>query len=315
VSAKSALIVGSFGQDGTLLHELLSSRGYRLLGIGRGRLRGDDPSWNEPVDVLDAERVAACVKAFAPDEIYYLAARHHSSQEGRPNDAALLRESWGVNVQGLANFLEAMRVERPAARLFYAASSRIFGFPDRLVVDESARVAPADVYGVTKAAGMSLCRIYRSQHGVYAAAGILFNHESPLRGRQFLSRRIVRGAADIKREMAERLLVGDLSSEADWGSASDFVEAMPMILALPEPDDFVVATGVRRSVQNFVEEAFSALGLDWRMHVEEDPELLKRKTPSIVGDASKLTRATGWKPKTDFAALVRELVQAERGPL
>jgi GDPmannose 4,6-dehydratase len=210
----------------------------------------------------------------------------------------------------LVHFLEAIRRFSPATRLFYAASSHVFGSPRVPLQDEDTPLAPANVYGVTKAAGLLTCRYYRAVHGVYAAAGILYNHESPLRGPGFVSQKIVSGAVDIKCGRRDRLVLGDLSAAVDWGYAPDYVEAMRLILRLPRAEDFVVATGRKRTVRDFVKAVCRRLDLDWRACVAENPGVLTKKKAVLVGNAAKLRRLTGWKPSVDFDGMVDRLVAA-----
>ncbi len=312
---RKAIVVGCDGQDGTLLSDALLAEGCRLIGLSRAGLRGAEPGASGPVPLDDARRIDELVDRFQPDEIYYLAAFQNSSQDAPLDPLELYLRSHEVNVLGLVHFLEAVRRRAPRARLFYASSSHIFGTPTAPLLNESSPLDPGSVYGLTKAAGLLACRLYRSQHSVFAAAGILFNHESPRRKAGFVSKKIVRGALDIRRGATDRLVVGDLSAEADWGYAGDYVEAMRAVLACDRPDEFVVATGEKRSVADFVQAVFGELGLDWKRFVRQDPALLTRSTPPRIGDPSKLSRLTSWKPRTSFAEMTRLLLRAEAASL
>jgi GDPmannose 4,6-dehydratase len=300
---KHAIVVGSEGQDGRLISDLLRKSGCEVLGIGR---RG-------AVDILDPAAVSDAVGKFQPQEIYYLAAVHHASQDHSDSKpGALLRDSFRVNVDGLLNFLDAARSHTPKARLFYAASSHVFGLPVRSPQDEITPLNPACAYGITKVAGIQCCRFYREKHGVFAACGILYNHESIYRRPEFVTRKIVSSAARIQHGKEDKLILGDLSAKVDWGYAPDYVDAVRRILQLPEPQDFVVATGIEHSVQEFVEIAFSSLGLDWRKYVTEQRSIALQRREGLVGDSSKLRRLTGWTPTLDFERMVRLLAaQAE----
>jgi GDPmannose 4,6-dehydratase len=287
----TAIVVGSGGQDGTLLSAHLRARGVDVHGIAK------------------PERdVARIVAETNPDEVYYLAAFHHSSQDPPIDPGELLARSTEVHVTNLARWLDAIRA-RPT-RLFYAASSLLFGDPVESPQTERTPMNPTEAYGVTKLAGMTLCHEYRS-NGVFASVGILYNHESPLRAVKFVSKKIVKAAWAIRRGEQEKLVLGSLDAALDWGYAPDFVDAMQRILALPAADDFIVATGELHSVREFVELAFGQLGLDWRAHVEENPSVITRPPLARVGDASKLTRMTGWRPSKGFAEMVRALMDAE----
>lgn len=309
---KRALIVGFRGQDSTLLYERLASSGYEVAAASASGSRRTSGKTFGTLDVRKHEEVRRWVSGFKPDEVYYLAAHHHASEGGADGPEAF-GKAFEVNVLGLVHFLSELRAAGKGPRLFYASSSRVFGSPEAKLVDESAPFKPIDHYGVTKAAGMLACRAHRERYGLYAATGILFNHESELRHPSFVSRKLAKAAAAAKAGAKDKVVVGDLSAQADWGAARDFVEAMQMILALPEPDDFVVATGKLRSVRELAEAAFAEVGLDWREHVAEDSSLLKGPRIAVAGDASKLERLAGWRPKTSFEDLVRGMVRAELG--
>ena len=296
---KQAIVVGSEGQDGRLLSELLAKNGRKVHGIAKGG----------PVDILDPARVAGAVEQIKPDEIYYLAAVHHSSQEDPATSyAALLSDSFRNNVEGLLNFLVAARLHAPDVRLFYASSSLVFGSPAQSPQDENTTLNPECIYGISKVAGMHCCRMFRLRHRIFAACGILYNHESIYRREGFVSRKIVTSAVRIKRGKQERLVLGDLSAKVDWGWAGDYVNAMMRILQLTEPRDFIVATGMAHSVQDFVEIAFDAVGLDWRKFVSEEGSIMAHRRGGLVGDSSRLRQATGWTPTLNFQQMVQKLV-------
>jgi GDPmannose 4,6-dehydratase len=299
---KRVVVVGSGGQDGRLLEPRLRAEGCEVFGVRRD---GPGP------DLASREQVAAAVREWQPAEVYYLAAYHHSSQEQTAADpVTIFARSFAVHVTGLIHYLDALRLHAPGARLFYASTSLVFGEPPSPVQTEETPLAPRCPYGISKAAGLHCCRHYRQAHGVFASAGILYNHESTLRQEKFVSQKIVQGARRIARGEQQQLILGDLSARIDWGYAPDFIDAMVRILALPEPDDFIIATGETHSVQEFVEIVFSRLGLDWRRHVVEDPRLLGRRKAPMAGDASKLRRLTGWKPTVTFAEMIAHLLPA-----
>lgn len=301
---KRALVVGSAGQDGRLLSGLLTGRGYEVHGLARTTTAGS-------VSLEDAEEVQQLVGMLQPDEIYYLAAFHHSSEDPSLDPLELFRKSHAVHVAGLLHVLEAVRKRAPRARLFYAASALIFGEAAETPQTESTPFSPICAYGITKTAGVHLCRLYRRRHQLHASVGILYNHESPLRAEKFVSKKIVSAACMIKRGMRDKLVLGDLSAELDMGYAPDFVDAMHRIVGLEAPDDFIVATGKAHSIREFVEIAFTHLGLDWREYVEENRGVITRPAWRRVGDPSKLAHATGWRPVTPFPEMVRALVDAQ----
>ncbi|OFZ53974.1 MAG: hypothetical protein A2428_16370 [Bdellovibrionales bacterium RIFOXYC1_FULL_54_43] len=302
---KTALVTGCKGQDGALLSELLRSRGYAVTGLDAGL----------GPDITRAEQTLAVIEQVRPDEIYHLAAVHQSSEEEARENVSLFRQSYEVNFFAFLNLLEAARLKAPKARLFYAASSHVFGNPPTEVQNESTPLAPDSPYAFSKVDGMAACRLYRERHGVFAACGILYTHESPLRSERFLSKKIIAAAhryAAGKSQPGEKLTVGDLSAVIDWGYAPDYVEAMTRILALPSPDDFVIATGERHTVREFVEEVFRLAGLDWTQYVVENRSILKRASPVRIGNASKLKAATGWKPSLGFGEMIRVLFKGSR---
>ena len=285
---------------------------YKVTRVGRTTSQSEE-SQPQPFDICNASAVERLVDITAPDEIYYLAAHHHSAEESTGDTATLLRESFTIHCLCLVNFLNAMQRRCPTTRLFYASSSLVFGHPDDAPQSEDTPLRPICAYGATKLAGMNVCNVYRQEHGTFCCSGILFNHESPYRSPQFVTRKIVNGAVDIHLGLRDELTVGSLAAQADWGAAADYVRAMCATLSLPQPQDFVVATGKLRSVEDFAAAAFTALGMGYEKYVREKPELLQRagrKVP-LVGDASKLTAATGWKPQIAFEDMVREMVQHE----
>jgi GDPmannose 4,6-dehydratase len=313
---KTAVIVGCEGQDGRLLTSLLREKGYRTLGLGRTSVRAEGGDWPRPIDLtrpLDITRpdaVRALVAALRPDEIYHLAAIHHSSEEEHAEDLAAFRLMYEVNFFSLLNFLDAVRVASPGSRLFFAASSHVFGTPAREMQDEETPLRPESIYGMTKADGLLACRLHRERHGLFASTGILYTHESELRDEKFLSMKIVRAALRIKAGEQRELVLGRLDARIDWGFAGDYVDAMQRILAAPRAGEFVVATGAAHSVGEFAQVVFESLGLDWRRHVREDPALLTRPAPVRIGDPRRLRGATGWTPATGFDEMIRILLRA-----
>lgn len=298
---KRSLILGAHGQDGRLLHELLAGKGNAVIALGR-----------TDFDIANPNGARTLLRE-GIDDVYYLAAHQHSSQDSaRPDPWELYKKSAEVHVEGLFHFLEAIRTQAPHTRLFYAASSLVFGEPHSGVQNESTPLNPTCIYGITKASGVSLCRHFRHAHQVFVSAGILFNHESSLRARKYVIPKIIHAAVAIARGAREKLSLGDLRARVDWGYAPDYVDAMHRILSLAEPDDFVVATGQTHSVQDVVETVFSLLDLDWRDHVMESPGILTRKRCILKGDASKLQLQTGWRPSVDFRTMLVRLVEAAR---
>ncbi len=307
------LIAGVAGQDGTLLAESLARRGIEHAGLTREGFVGKDGALIRPGSLDDPRFIEETVTTYSPTHIYYLAAHHHSSQDLGPlKDSDLWRESLRVQIMGLVNFLEAIHRHRSEARLFYASSAHIFGQAAPAPQSETTPRMPDNVYGITKLAGMEACRLYREQHGVFASVGILYNHESAYRKGNFLSKKIIRGAMAIKSGEAAELVLGDLSSKADWGYAPDYVDAMARILDLPHPGEYVVATGEAHSVRDFVRLAFEAEGLDYKDWVRENPSIIRSSQRRLVGDSGKLRRETGWRPSLSFPEMVSQLAKDDR---
>ncbi len=315
MAVRSALIIGAGGQDGRLLARLLLEREYAVRGWTRGEPATPASCECAVIDILRPESVEAELRRSPPEEIYYLAAFHHATEDTVELSAAeLLRSSFNVHVLGLLNVLQAMEECCPRARLFYAASSHVFGIPESEWQNEQTPMAPNSAYGISKAAGLECCQFYRRERGIFAATGILFNHESPLRKPSFLSQKIVLGALRARRDPASKLVLGNLEARVDWGYAPDYVEAMFRILQLPEASDFVVASGEMHTVREFAQIAFGALGLDWRRHVETDARLLNKILYPLRGDSGKLRAATGWVPSRGFTEMVVGLVKEAAKP-
>jgi len=257
--------------------------------------------------------VAACLAEFRPDEIYYLCAHHGAAESGVENIPHRYRRCHEVHVAGWLNFLDGVERLRLGTRLFYAASSLVFGAPETTPQTELTPLAPVCIYGITKATGIGLCRHYRLSRGIRCAAGILFNHESPRRPLPFVSRKIVAAAVDIKLGARRVLTLGNLSSAVDWGAAEDYVAAMTKILQLDDPSEFVIASGTLHTVRDFVSAAFSCLGLPWEPYVVEDASLLRnaRRSQALWGDSTRLREATGWRPAIGFTEMVGRMVASE----
>jgi GDPmannose 4,6-dehydratase len=309
---KKALIIGCNGQDGRLLYENLSQKGYHVTGVARPSQHGPAHDWRTSLDISDREAVFDLIKKVGPDEIYYLAAYHHSSENMPTQDnGELFNKSFQVHVLSLVNFLEGMRTYAKDSRLFYAASSHIFGNPAIEPQDEQTPFSPKCIYGITKTAGIHTCRFYRNRDRLFVSTGILYNHESPYRKPIFVTRKIIDSAIRIKNKQQDKLVLGNLSAEVDWGYAPDYVDAFHRIVNAAAPDDFVIATGKKHSVRDFVEITFGYLGLDWKKCVEEDKNIIAKNVVSLVGDSQKLMRTTGWAPSVDLKAMIRLLLLAE----
>jgi GDPmannose 4,6-dehydratase len=298
--SKNALIIGSQGQDGTLLTQFLTKRDYKIVGLGRNDL-----------NYLDPKKVIDLINDLSPSEIYYLAAYHHSSENLPPGSGDIFRKSMDVHFYGLVNFLDAITMVSPSSRLFFASTSHIFGATESGMQTEKTRYDPQSEYAITKVAGMSACQHYRRVNKVFTSVGILYNHESTLRKCNFLSKKIAVAVARIAKNGSGTLELADLDAQIDWGDARDTVDAMHRILQLEKPADYIIATGQLRTVKEFADIAFRYVSLDYKNHIVGKKNEVLRNNWRRVGNFAKLKNDTGWAPSIDFEQLVSNLVQSE----
>jgi GDPmannose 4,6-dehydratase len=312
---KSALIIGSAGQDGTLLKEYLKTRAMKVFEMTRSALLSDGEVLLTSCNIIDRVSARTALFCSQPEFIYYLAA-HHGPAELQETHSFLdtFERSHLTHVVGLMNVLDWMGEYRPTARLFYAASSHCFGSAPHEVQNEASSMEPNDPYGITKTAGLSVCRAYRDKCGLHASVGILYNHESPLRDKRYFSKKVVRAAIEIALGYRDHIELGPLSQLVDWGYAVDYVEAMSRILCLSYPDDFIIATGKAHTVEDFVRIAFECLDLDWRRYTSANAKNILPLKPTRIGDSTKMRLATGWSPSVSFTDLIVKLVDAEKPP-
>jgi GDPmannose 4,6-dehydratase len=310
-----ALITGITGQDGSYLAELLLEKGYRVVGMVRrastenferiAHLR--DRIELRQADLLDQLSLIDLLRSVRPTEIYNLAAMSFVPTSWQ--QPVLTAEFDAV---GVTRLLEAMRLVVPDARLYQASSSEMFGKAAETPQRETTPFHPRSPYGVAKVYGHHITINYRESYGLFACSGILFNHESPRRGREFVTRKVAEGVARIALGQATELVVGNLDARRDWGFAGDYVEAMWRMLQQPVADDYVVATGESHSVRDLVETAFGVVGIDPAGRVRQDPALLRpAEVDHLIGDATKARRLLGWVPRMGFGALVELMVRAE----
>jgi GDPmannose 4,6-dehydratase len=311
------LITGITGQDGAYLAELLLGKGYSVIGgfrrastLNTDRLHALGIAEDVelvPFDLTDEGNMQRVINATGPDEVYNLAAQSYVGVSFEQPVATA--EITGV---GAVRLLENIRQVSPDTRFYQASSSEMFGKVRAMPQDESTPFCPCSPYAAAKLYAHWTTVNYREAYGMHASAGIFFNHESPLRGVEFVTRKITLGAARIKYGLQSTLKLGNLAAKRDWGYAKEYVEAMWMMLQQPEPDDFVIATGENHSVQDFVEAAFEDVGLDWEQYVETDPTLLRPgEVGLLLGDPTKATEKLGWAPKTSFRELVSLMVEAD----
>ena len=312
---KTALITGITGQDGGYLAEFLLSKGYRVIGMVRrtstinfSRIQHiQDQIEIVQGDLLDQMSLIGILQEFKPQEVYNLAA-----QSFVPTSFTQPVLTGEFTALGVTRMLEAIRIVDPTIRFYQASSSEMFGKVQEVPQRESTPFYPRSPYGVAKVYGHWLTVNYRESYDIYACSGILFNHESPRRGLEFVTHKITYGAAKIKLGLADELRLGNLEARRDWGYAGDYVQAMWLMLQQEEPDDYVVATGQTWSVRQFVEEAFGHLDLDWEKYVVQDPKFYRpAEVDLLVGDPSKAHEKLGWEPAVDFQTLVRMMVDAD----
>ena len=313
--SKRALITGITGQDGSYLAELLLEKGYEVFGLTR-RLSASNYWRIEPLldrltllpgDLLDQLSLIRVLERVRPQELYNLAAMSFVPASW---DQPMLTGEF--NSQGVTRVLEAVRVVNPKIRVYQASSSEMFGKVREVPQKETTPFYPRSPYGVSKVFAHYITVNYRESYGLFAVSGILFNHESPRRGLEFVTRKVTDGVARIKHGLAKELRLGNLTAHRDWGFAGDYVRAMWKMLQQDTADDFVIATGESHSVEELVEIAFSRAGLDWKTFVKEDPALLRpAEVDHLVGDASKARTVLGWKPTVSFKGLVEMMGDAD----
>lgn len=305
---KKALIIGVNGQDGKIAFNYLSGLGYKIIGVDRGSVKTFKTKWNKKVDITNKNEVFELIKKVKPEDVYYLAAYHHSSQDEKIDFYDDLQLSYEINVLAFINFLEAIRLYSLKTKIFYASSSSIFGNCKDKLQNEKTPYNPNSPYGLTKMEGLMLCRLYREKYNVFAAAGILYNHESEYRTENFISMKIVKSALNIKKGTQDKLVVGNLSAIVDWGYAYDYVRAMKLILSSKTADDFVIATGKSHTVLDFVKITFNYLGLDWKKFIFENKNIIKEKKSVLTGNYKKLRDATNWKPSINFRQMIKKII-------
>jgi GDPmannose 4,6-dehydratase len=313
--AKRALITGITGQDGSYLAELLLEQGYDVVGMMR---RSSTPNlWRiqhlldrlvlKPADLLDQLSLLRLIDEVRPTEIYNLAAMSFVPASW---DQPMLTGEF--NAQGVTRLLDAMRQVDPSARFYQASSSEMFGKVREVPQNERTPFYPRSPYGVSKVFAHYITVNYRESYNLFAVSGMLFNHESPRRGLEFVTRKVSDGVARIKLGLTGSLSIGNLDAHRDWGFAGDYVRAMWLMLQRDRAEDYVIATGVSHSVRDLVEIAFAHVGLDWQKYVNVDPRLLRpAEVDHLLGDSSKARDELGWRPTVDFKRLVEMMVDAD----
>ncbi len=315
--AKRALITGITGQDGSYLAELLLSKGYTVYGLVRRLSTPNTENIKHLLDkvelvsgdLLDQKSLDDAVSETQPDEVYNLAAQ--SFVKTSWNQAVLTGEYTAL---GVTRMLEAVKTVNSKIKFYQASSSEMFGKVTEVPQKETTRFYPRSPYGVAKVYGHYITLNYRESYDIFACSGILFNHESPRRGIEFVTRKISHAVARISLGKQDKIVLGNLDSKRDWGFAGDYVEAMWKMLQQDAPDDYVIATGETHSIEDFVQEAFKVIGInDWRSYVEDNnPKFMRpAEVDSLMGDYSKAKKILGWEPRTSFNELVEMMVKAD----
>ncbi len=313
--AKTALITGITGQDGSYLAELLLSKGYKVVGAVR-RLSAPN-QWRiahlqeqvtlRQADLLDQLSLIKVIQEAEPDEVYNLAAMSFVPASW---DQPMLTGEF--NAQGVTRVLEAIRQVNPKIKFYQASSSEMYGKVREVPQSELTPFYPRSPYGVSKVFGHYITVNYRESYGLFACSGILFNHESPRRGLEFVTRKVTDGVARIKCGLTDTLALGNLDAKRDWGFSGDYVRAMWLMMQQDQPDDYVVATGETHTVQRLVELAFERAGLDWQKHVTIDPRFIRpAEVDLLIGDPAKAKTELGWTPEVTFEQLVAMMVDAD----
>ena len=317
--SKRALITGITGQDGSYLAEHLLALGYEVHGlVRRVALEVPEQRFSRLARILDRVQLHAANLESYPS-IFHIVSRHEFDECYHLGAQSFVAESFAdgfstmdMNVSGAHYMLAALQQLQPKCRFYFAGSSEMFGRVHESPQNEQTAFNPRSPYGISKVAGHYLTLNYRESHGMFACSGILFNHESPRRSREFVTRKVSSSVAKIKRGVASEVRLGNLDAVRDWGHARDYVQAMHLMLQQDQPDDFVIATGKPHSVRELCEVAFAAAGLDYRDFVVTDERLFRPAEPhALLGDATKARRILGWTPTVQFEELVREMVAAD----
>lgn len=315
MAKKKALITGVTGQDGSYLAEVLLQQGYEVIGMVRRtstvnfqRIRHiQDKLILAQGDLLDQSSLVDIIREHRPQEVYNLAAQSFVPTSWK--QPVLTGEFTAL---GVTRVLEAIRMVDPTMRFYQASSSEIFGKVREVPQTEKTPFYPRSPYGVAKVYGHWITVNYRESYDIFACSGILFNHESPRRGLEFVTRKVTHSAAKIKLGLAKELHLGNLDAQRDWGFAGDYVKAMWLMLQQDRPDDYVIATGKTHSVRQLCREAFSHLGLNWQDHVVVDPAFIRpADVDQLVGDTSKARQVLGWKPAVEFSELIAMMVESD----
>lgn len=308
---KNAIIIGGSGQDGTLLTEYLKSKKYNVCSISNPKKLKKNSNSKLNFNILDSKSMKKLFKKIVKPEVYYLAAYHHSSEQNsiKKGVSNLFHKSLEIHVTGLINVLDAILNENKNSKLFYASSSLVFSSSDSKFQNENTPLDPTGAYGISKATGNMIVKEFRDRYGLFCSTGILYNHESGLRNKKFLTRRIIETAYRISKGSKEKCIIGNLDAQVDWGLANDYIKIFNKILQLKKPEDFIIASGKLSKVRDFVSEVFKYFGLDWKNHVEESNTGLFRYIKPKCGNISKIQKYIDLPPKQNISQFVSSLIK------
>lgn len=310
MSKKIALIVWAAWQDGTILMELLKTRKYSIIALSRHWVEyiNLDP-WERYIDILKNEDVHDVIERYTPDELYYIAAYHHSSEEKISDDRALYIQSRNIHCDWYFNFLSAVAESSPHTRIWYASSGLIYGGSTTEKQNENTLPVPNSPYAITKLEGMHLGNWYAEKYHISVANAIFYNHESEFRGPKFLSMKVILAALAISQWRQNELILGDIDTKIDQWSAWDYVDAMTCLLSQNKTGDYIVSSWEQHTIEDMLKIVFGYFHLDWKKYVKVDPNIVQRKTGTLLWDNTKIYEATWWKPKQSFSEMLIHIIQ------
>ena len=305
-----AIILGSSGQDGKILYEKLEDLGYSIVGLTKGKSRSTLPDYDSVDFKVTSKRdIFELVREFKPTQVYHLCAYQHSSSEVvEEEECDAFNKSFEINAKSLQIILESLSRFSKDASIFYAASSSIYANSSTNIQTEETPYSPVDFYGISKVAGIHLCDYYRRVSDLKISVGILYNHESIHRKKKFVSYKIIQHALEIAYNKRKQLVLGDLDARVDWGSARDYVDAMHLLVTKNVSGNYIIASGVMHSVEDFVSTVFESLDLNYKDYIAVNPSLITKRNGSLCGDSSRIREAINWKPKVGFKDMILEMV-------
>ncbi len=306
-----AIILGSSGQDGTILYNKLETLGYEIVGLTKNKSRSTLSAYDAlDFNITNERDICQLIKEFKPTQVYHLSAYQHSSSEIiKDRECDIFNNSFEINTKSLQIMLESLSLFSKETSLFYAASSSIYANSETNIQTEETPYAPIDFYGISKVAAIHLCEYYRKNADLNVSVGIMYNHESIYRKRKFVSYKIIKHALEIANNKRDELILGNLDVKVDWGSAKDYVDAMHLLVKNNISDNFIIASGKMHSVEDFVSIVFDHLGLNHKEYVRVDSNLIQKNNRNLCGDISKIKNTINWEPKIKFKDMIVEMIE------